>query len=1042
MCSSSESPIQLPTSTAGVHIDGQVENRLDEGKAMKAILILFDLFVRARHAGRRLSRRTAYAARSTAKTATNNPVRAWRIDRAVGPCPSLKALLVTLLLIVGCSEKLDLTQSHEAAPAKDRKPVASVADAQSDAESPAGSMCQAANHAVHLAKQDPRNAVALLIRAFDLHLRCGEFGLAENDLRLAVEMAPESSSAHRALAQLLCAQGRRVEASKHIEQLIRLRDIKPTEVLSLVERRGPFRLVSYDSLVKSAQLSLFDLGQLRQDHAMNADLQQILTDVEKLRTAFPESSAVAAFQGRLLVEMGQFDRFATWLQGLPETISDQPEYWSSLGTWLSEADRHAESVRAFGEAIRLDPTDRYSLRGMIGSLDSLSDNQISDDYELPDARELSTRLSQQLSILDQIFRIAMNADPEQSQWIAAQMQELGRPWESLAWLVVAATKSGTLEAQQDTLERRYQKIADWQHQASPDQICSARIQHFLGFQPRQFPLPDLADIASSDRIPSRPQRSASFEFIDITTQSGLIATYDDSLPDHEVPQFAYQVNGSGVAVLDYDLDGRADVYVVQAGGDPRNRHGAEGNQLFRLLPDQTYCDVSSLTATGDTGFGQGICAGDANQDGFPDLIVANLGANSLYLNQGDGTFRKVDDRIRDDAATWTSSIALADLNGDHLPEIIEINYLDDARAFDVRCEPNYLACQPQQFNSAIDRVYVGRTDGYFEASEMIDPANADAKLGFGVIVANFDQQFGNDFFVSNDGDLNHFWKSDRDPDSDDPGYQLREFAGLNGTSVGRNGNSQACMGIAAADFNRDGRLDLHVTNFHHEAVNLFVQNRLGFFTDEALKYGLVELSFHLLGFGTQAIDFDNDGWVDLAVLNGHVFDARDQGVPFKMRPQVLQGGENGFAAAEPSEISAYWSQPRLGRALATLDWNRDGKTDLLATHLDAPVALLENGSLTQNWLQFELVGTLSERDAIGAVVRVKAADDQWTQWQLGGDGLMVTNEPLIHFGLGSCDKIDEIEVLWPSGLTQHFDATETNHRYLIIENEPTLFPRQ
>ncbi|MCP4890789.1 MAG: CRTAC1 family protein, partial [Planctomycetaceae bacterium] len=201
------------------------------------------------------------------------------------------------------------------------------------------------------------------------------------------------------------------------------------------------------------------------------------------------------------------------------------------------------------------------------------------------------------------------------------------------------------------------------------------------------------------------------------------------------------------------------------------------------------------------------------------------------------------------------------------------------------------------------------------------------------------------------------------------------------------------------------------------------------------RLGLVEPSFGVLGFGTQAADFDNDGWLDLAVLNGHVYDGRADDVPFQMPSQLLLGSPTGFRLQDASVAGPYWQKQQLGRTLALLDWDRDGKIDLLANHLDEPVALLENESTTGNWLQVELVGVSSERDAIGAEVVVESDDQTWHGWQTGGDGFMCTNEPIIHFGLGTSENITRLQVTWPSGRSEQFDGLKMNGRYLLIEGQ-------
>lgn len=247
------------------------------------------------------------------------------------------------------------------------------------------------------------------------------------------------------------------------------------------------------------------------------------------------------------------------------------------------------------------------------------------------------------------------------------------------------------------------------------------------------------------------------------------------------------------------------------------------------------------------------------------------------------------------------------------------------------------------------------------------------------------------------------------------------------------------MGVASGDFNRDGTLDLHVTNFHNESVNLFIQNQFGFFSDRAQNFGLTEPSMPVLGFGTQAGDFDNDGWLDLAVLNGHVYDATNVGIPFRMQAQLLRGDRSGFKLEQPETNGEYWQQKQLGRSLAIWDFNRDGRMDLVANHLDQPVAVLQNNSETQNWLQLRIVGSDSERDAIGTEVTITAGPESWTAQRIAGDGYMVSNEPILHYGIGKIESLDLITVHWPSGAVQSFENTPSNARYLVVEGSNELY---
>ena len=258
--------------------------------------------------------------------------------------------------------------------------------------------------------------------------------------------------------------------------------------------------------------------------------------------------------------------------------------------------------------------------------------------------------------------------------------------------------------------------------------------------------------------------------------------------------------------------------------------------------------------------------------------------------------------------------------------------------------------------------------------------------------------------------------------------------------------SQAGMGIATGDFDRDGLLDMHVTNFLKESVNLYLQTLPGAFTDQATRFGLYDDSVGVLGFGTQAADFDNDGWLDLAVVNGHVFGDEDDATPFRMKPQLFRGSKKGFALQSSETAGEPFTEETLGRCLVTLDWNRDGQMDLVANHLDRPVSLWQNDSEQTNqakpsWLQIELVGTVSERDAIGTRVRVTSGADTWTGYRTAGDGYMCTNEAVLHFGLGTSKQVQAIEVTWPTGQQQVFAGVPVNSRLSIIEGQEGVWTR-
>jgi hypothetical protein len=410
----------------------------------------------------------------------------------------------------------------------------------------------------------------------------------------------------------------------------------------------------------------------------------------------------------------------------------------------------------------------------------------------------------------------------------------------------------------------------------------------------------------------------------------------------------------------------------------------------------------------------------------------------LYRNNGDGTFARHHWPADDPEGNWTTSIACGDLSGDHLPEIVEVNYIDDPTALTTPCRPGSAACTPRVFQPAADQVWQVGRDGTLARWNGCREIADKPSFGFAVLMANFDGAAGNDLFIANDTRPNHYWISQADPQNQS--YSLWEGAAIHGCAAGVGGQPRACMGVAHGDLDRNGRLDLHITNFWNEPSDVYLQRSTGLFEPANQRLGLYEASRETVGWGTQAVDLDRNGWLDLAVLNGHVSDERERGQPFQMRPQLFRGDADGFQLVEPARsIGAYWTVARLGRTMAVLDWNQDQRPDLVTNHLDAAVALLENHTAGGYSLQIELVGTRSERDAIGATVTLTSGDQSWTNWQAGGHGFLCSNDRRLDFGIGSVRKIDRLEVRWPSGLVQHFSSLEPNRRYLIVEGEDQAF---
>ena len=418
--------------------------------------------------------------------------------------------------------------------------------------------------------------------------------------------------------------------------------------------------------------------------------------------------------------------------------------------------------------------------------------------------------------------------------------------------------------------------------------------------------------------------------------------------------------GSGVAVIDFDLDGRCDFYLGQQSGIPPDQPGKLPNVLFRQHESSSFIPVQKLAGVDDHGYTMSVTAGDLNQDGFKDLVVGNFGANCCFLNQGDGTF-KIDDSINFANDSFTTGLAVADVSGDRVPDLIQVNYLDDpavrepvvVRSADYKKE----LPDPLQFRPGQDCVWVASPTGLsYEQVKLGDSSASnetpfEAGTGLGLLVSDLDPKPGLEIFVANDMRPNHFWVRSSKPDEQ---ASFHDLAKLMGCAVNSKGVANACMGVAFADFNRDGLSDLFVTNFYAEWVNLFVRQNGGY-RDVAAKYQLDLVSDEQVGFGCQPIDFDNNGLLDLVVANGHIDDLTYKGYLFQMHTQLLVNRWGRFTVADQQR--GYWGKKHLGRCVVSCDFNRDGLTDVGITDLKDPFALLQNQTETNGgWIQLRIAG--------------------------------------------------------------------------------------
>ena len=533
-------------------------------------------------------------------------------------------------------------------------------------------------------------------------------------------------------------------------------------------------------------------------------------------------------------------------------------------------------------------------------------------------------------------------------------------------------------------------------------------------------------------------------FTDIAKQAGL--TMINTFGGVTTKKYIIETTGTGVAIFDADNDGWPDIFIVNGTkleGFPAGE--APTNHLYHNNHDGTFTDVTQKAGLAHTGWGQGVCVGDYDNDGFEDLYVTYYGKNVLYHNNGNGTFTDVSEQagVSGSGKAWGTGCAFVDYDRDGYLDLMVANYVD----FDLSTAPvpgersNCLwkgvpvMCGPQGLPGAKNILYHNRGNGTFEdvtTKAHID--QTDGQYAFSVTTLDYDDDGWPDIFVACDSTPSILYHNNRDG-------TFKDVAVTSGAAFNEDGRAQAGMGSTVADYNGDGRLDIFKTNFSDDTATLYRNNGDGTFDDVTYPAGL-GLNTQYLGWGTMFFDFDNDGWPDLLLVNGHVYpevDSQHLGSSFQ-EPRILyhNNGNATFtdisATAGPGITTAISSR---GLAIGDL-WN-DGHLSAVVSNMNAPPSLLVNQVHTANhWVALRPIGafpkspshaTKSNRDAIGARIRVKAGARILIDEVRSGSSFISNNDMRVHFGLGSATKIDWVEVRWPSGLLETFDnlAVDTIH---------------
>lgn len=867
----------------------------------------------------------------------------------------------------------------------------------------------------------------LLRLAADLNGRAGRLLPAQAALAELVRLKAATVADLEKLIDLQQVQGSRWTARPYVLQLLRLDVVDPVALSCTGNPEGLVDVTATaehflrgDPECKLPLAGLARVAILREDYATARRL------LREVRAAHPEH--VEAFVRLLWLAAIEADGqlLRECLSQRPADCEEHPRYWVALGIAAEQAGRKESAARCFAAALQRDPCDRYAIGQLPHLLRQLG--------RAEEAAPLEARAELVRQVVNAVTRLADQPDDPRLVWQAATaLEALGRPWEATAWYArFMELKAGDAAANERMAALREEltsttglQLAD----ATTLVDCSS------------YPLPDLTlpDLFAG-ALP--PDRQSDLRFEDLTEAAGLSFTYDPAYDPATPGERMQETLGGGVAVCDFDGDGWPDLYFAQACAWPPNP--AQRTRLDRLYRNefgQRVQDVTEAAGLVEAGFSQGVCAGDVNSDGWPDLYVANIGPNALFLNQGDGTFLSAPVPEKLHPLLWTASCLLGDLNGDGLPELYDVNYVAGPDAYDRICEGH--ACSPLQFFPEHDRLLLNLGDGGFRDVTQESGLPELDGYGLGAVAWPNDDSGRLDLFVANDQDDNlYLVQQERTR-----GGAIRWLnqAGPSGLGFDADGRPQACMGIAVDDATGDGLLDLFVTNFYHESNTLYVQLAPHLFQDGTRTAGLRGPSYDRVGFGAQFLDADLDAWPDLVYVNGHIGDMTDLGQPQRMRPQFLYNrGQGRFTEIAEPELGEFFQRGELGRALARLDFDADGRDDFVVSHLDTPARLVRNASPGGHALRLHLRGTASERFGYGCVVTFQAGERTITRVTHAGGGYMASNEPHWVWGLGAAAEARGLTIVWPSGVRQAFESLAADSRWLIVEGraEPVLLPGQ
>jgi hypothetical protein len=531
--------------------------------------------------------------------------------------------------------------------------------------------------------------------------------------------------------------------------------------------------------------------------------------------------------------------------------------------------------------------------------------------------------------------------------------------------------------------------------------------------------------ASSEALP--------FRLIDVTAAAGIQFQHNSGAYGGKLLP---ETLGSGCAFLDYDADGWQDILLINGMDWPAHKRQRSTLRLYKNNRNGTFTDVTLMAGLDIEMYGMGVAVGDYNNDGFPDILVTCVGQNRLFRNTGKGAFV---DATRTSGLQgregFSTSALWFDYDRDGLLDLFVCNYVRWSPEHDVFCSldgKHKSFCTPEAYRGDTCWLFHNRGDGTFEEVTATSGIFDSSSKSLGVAMLDFDQDGWPDLLVANDTQPNKLYRNLRNG-------KFKDVAVEAGLAFSSEGKARAGMGVDVADFENSGQSGIAITNFDNEMIGLYRPIRAGTYDDISIAAGVGLPSKTTLGFGCVFFDADLDGRLDLAVVNGHIEETVRNirgNVGYAQPPQLFLNAGGGKFRDVAALAGEGFAQPKVGRGLAYGDFDRDGNLDLLLTTNNGPAYLYRNENRAGNRsIRFHLIGTKSNRDAIGAIVRIFCEGQSQTRTVKGGSSYLSQSELPVTFGVGKRDKIERVQIEWPSGAKEEFKDLRAGKAYQGIEGK-------